>query len=203
MTAPTGDPLAARRRRRALAHNRRRLDRRIAGCASALASPPPSSPSPPCQPRAASAATTMPRPAADDPGRRRPRRRPPTAAAIATTGRRRRRPAGRVAAGAPFPDGALRGQRAAGTITYLSGFDFAATASIIDVVVADEAGYFEDLCLDVELQPSFSTANYPIVAAATPSSRPAGRSARSSTSPPPTRPISSRSRSRAGRRSTG
>ena len=55
--------------------------------------------------------------------------------------------------------------REAGTITYLSGFDFAATASIIDVVVADQAGYFDELCLDVELTPSFSTSNYPIVAA--------------------------------------
>ena len=52
----------------------------------------------------------------------------------------------------------------AGTITYLSSFDFAAAASIIDVVVAEESGYFDDLCLDVELAPSFSTANYPIVA---------------------------------------
>ncbi len=54
---------------------------------------------------------------------------------------------------------------AAGTITYLSSFDFAAAASIIDVVVAEDSGYFDDLCLDVELAPSFSTANYPIVAA--------------------------------------
>ncbi len=72
---------------------------------------------------------------------------------------------GGVAAGAPFPPARCEANRAAGTITYLSGFDFAATASIIDVVVADDRGYFDDLCLDVELQPSFSTANYPIVAA--------------------------------------
>jgi ABC-type nitrate/sulfonate/bicarbonate transport system substrate-binding protein len=53
---------------------------------------------------------------------------------------------------------------AAGTITYLSSFDFAAAASIVDVVVADAKGYFEELCLDVELRPSFSTANYTLVA---------------------------------------
>jgi ABC-type nitrate/sulfonate/bicarbonate transport system substrate-binding protein len=70
-----------------------------------------------------------------------------------------------VAAGAPFPEARCEANRAAGKITYLSGFDFAATASIIDVVMADEKGYFDDLCLDVELQPSFSTDNYPIVAA--------------------------------------
>jgi ABC-type nitrate/sulfonate/bicarbonate transport system substrate-binding protein len=69
-----------------------------------------------------------------------------------------------VTAGQPFPAARCEANRAAGTITYLSGFDFAATASIVDVVVADQKGYFDELCLDVELQPSFSTANYPIVA---------------------------------------
>ena len=70
-----------------------------------------------------------------------------------------------VAADAPFPEDRCAANRAAGTITYLSGFDFAATASIVDVVVAEQAGYFDELCLDVELRPSFSTDNYPIVAA--------------------------------------
>ena len=69
-----------------------------------------------------------------------------------------------VVAGEPFPEERCAANQAAGTITYLSGFDFAATASIIDVVVAEQAGYFDDVCLDVELQSSFSTANYPIVA---------------------------------------
>jgi NitT/TauT family transport system substrate-binding protein len=55
--------------------------------------------------------------------------------------------------------------RAAGTITYLSGFDFAASASIVEVVVADEKGYFDDMCLDVDLVSSFSTDNYPLIAA--------------------------------------
>ena len=54
---------------------------------------------------------------------------------------------------------------AAGTITYLSSFDFAATPSIVDVVVAEENGYFDAMCLDVELRPSFSTSNYPLIAA--------------------------------------
>ena len=54
--------------------------------------------------------------------------------------------------------------QAAGKITYLSSFDFAAAASIVDVVVAEQSGYFDDMCLDVELKPSFSTANYPLVA---------------------------------------
>lgn len=57
--------------------------------------------------------------------------------------------------------------RAAGTITYLSSFDFAAAASIVDVVVAKESGYYEALCLDVELRPGFSTSNYPLIASDT------------------------------------
>ena len=55
----------------------------------------------------------------------------------------------------------------AGTITYLSGFDLAASASIIEVVVADEKGYFEEMCLDVDVKPSFTTQNYPLVGANT------------------------------------
>ena len=55
--------------------------------------------------------------------------------------------------------------KAAGTITYLSSFDFAATPSIVDVVMADKQGYFDALCLDVDMKSSFSTANYPLVAA--------------------------------------
>jgi NitT/TauT family transport system substrate-binding protein len=70
-----------------------------------------------------------------------------------------------VEAGEPFPDDRCAANEAAGTIRYLSGFDFAATASIVDVVIAEQAGYYDELCLDVDLQPSFSTANYPIVAA--------------------------------------
>jgi ABC-type nitrate/sulfonate/bicarbonate transport system substrate-binding protein len=57
--------------------------------------------------------------------------------------------------------------RAAGTITYSSSFDFAAAASIVDVIVAKEKGYFDELCLDVELVPGFSTTNYPLIAAGT------------------------------------
>lgn len=57
--------------------------------------------------------------------------------------------------------------KAAGKITYLSSFDFAAAASIIDVVVAKDKGYFDKMCLAVDLKPSFSTSNYPLVAAGT------------------------------------
>lgn len=49
--------------------------------------------------------------------------------------------------------------RAAGTITFATGFDFGAAASILDVVAAESEGYYDDLCLDVELQPGFSVQN--------------------------------------------
>ena len=57
--------------------------------------------------------------------------------------------------------------RKAGKITYLTGFDFAATASIVEVTMAKEKGYFEKMCLDVEMKAGFSAANYPLVAANT------------------------------------
>ena len=69
-----------------------------------------------------------------------------------------------VVAGEPFPESRCAANREAGTITYLSGFDFAASASIVEVIVAEQSGYFDELCLDVDLQPSSSTDNYPLVA---------------------------------------
>ena len=70
-----------------------------------------------------------------------------------------------VVAGEPFPDDRCAANHDAGTISYLTGFDYAAAASMIDVFVAEQRGYYDELCLDVEVTPSFSTANYPIVAA--------------------------------------
>jgi ABC-type nitrate/sulfonate/bicarbonate transport system substrate-binding protein len=55
--------------------------------------------------------------------------------------------------------------KAAGPITYLTSFDFAAAASILDIVVAKDRGYFDDMCLNVTLKPGFSTSNYALVAA--------------------------------------
>ncbi len=69
-----------------------------------------------------------------------------------------------VVAGAAFPEARCAANQEAGTITYLTGFDFAAAASIVDVIYAQDQGYYEALCLDVEIRPSFSTANYALVA---------------------------------------
>jgi ABC-type nitrate/sulfonate/bicarbonate transport system substrate-binding protein len=66
---------------------------------------------------------------------------------------------------AGIPPARCAANQAAGRITYLSGFDFSASASIVEVIVAQQKGYFEKMCLDVDLKASFSTANYPLVAA--------------------------------------
>jgi NitT/TauT family transport system substrate-binding protein len=70
-----------------------------------------------------------------------------------------------VEAGKPFPADRCDANKAAGTITYLSSFDFSASASIVDVLVAKQKGYFDELCLDVIVKASFSTDNYPLIAA--------------------------------------
>ena len=72
-------------------------------------------------------------------------------------------PVGEVTA-AGIPPARCAANKAAGRITYLSGFDFSASASIVEVIVAQQKGYFEKMCLDVDLKASFSTANYPLVA---------------------------------------
>ncbi|MFZ4894489.1 ABC transporter substrate-binding protein [Plantibacter sp. Mn2098] len=43
--------------------------------------------------------------------------------------------------------------KAAGTITYLSGYQFQSSASILEYIAADKLGYFKDLCLTVDLKP--------------------------------------------------
>jgi NitT/TauT family transport system substrate-binding protein len=42
--------------------------------------------------------------------------------------------------------------RAAGQITYLSGYQYQSSASILEYVAADRLGYFADLCLNVRLE---------------------------------------------------
>jgi NitT/TauT family transport system substrate-binding protein len=43
--------------------------------------------------------------------------------------------------------------KAAGTISYLSGYQFQSSASILEYVAASKLGYFSDLCLNVTLVP--------------------------------------------------
>lgn len=67
-------------------------------------------------------------------------------------------------AGPAIDEDRCQANRDAGTITYISSFDFAAAASILDVVVAEARGYFDEVCLDVEIQPGFAPANGALVA---------------------------------------
>ena len=60
-------------------------------------------------------------------------------------------------------EGRCENNRSAGTITFVTGFDFAASAGIVDAIVADAEGYFEQLCIDVDLQPGFSPSNGALV----------------------------------------
>lgn len=55
----------------------------------------------------------------------------------------------------------------AGTLTFMTGFDYAADAGILDVVVASQQGYFADMCLDVELQAGVAPANSAALASGT------------------------------------
>ena len=58
---------------------------------------------------------------------------------------------------------------AAGTVTYLTGYQYQASASILEIIAADELGYFDDLCLDVEIQAGTgdTSSNAQLVAAGT------------------------------------
>ena len=58
---------------------------------------------------------------------------------------------------------------AAGRITYVTGYQYQASASILDPVAAKALGYFDALCLDVEIQPGTgeTAQNAQLVAAGT------------------------------------
>ena len=43
--------------------------------------------------------------------------------------------------------------KAAGRITYLSGYQYQSSVSILEYIAAAKLGYFKDLCLDVDLKP--------------------------------------------------
>ncbi len=53
--------------------------------------------------------------------------------------------------------------RDAGTINFVTGFGFTASAGIIDAIVADAQGYFDELCIDFEVQPGFAPSNSALV----------------------------------------
>jgi NitT/TauT family transport system substrate-binding protein len=55
--------------------------------------------------------------------------------------------------GSAISAGRCAENKAAGRITYLSGYQFQSSVSILEYVAAAELGYFKDLCLDVTLKP--------------------------------------------------
>ncbi|MEF2978683.1 ABC transporter substrate-binding protein [Subtercola sp. YIM 133946] len=59
--------------------------------------------------------------------------------------------------------------KAAGAIDYITGYQYQASASILDVLAAKQLGYFDALCLDVRIQPGTgdTAANAQLVAAGT------------------------------------
>lgn len=61
--------------------------------------------------------------------------------------------AGGGAAGGALSAARCAQNKAAGKITYLSGYQYQASASILEYVAASKLGYFADLCLDVALEP--------------------------------------------------
>lgn len=54
--------------------------------------------------------------------------------------------------------------RAAGTMTFVTSYDFSASANILGPIVAKAEGYFDDVCLDVKIQPGFAPGNAGLVA---------------------------------------
>jgi len=57
--------------------------------------------------------------------------------------------------------------RRAGHILFLTGFGFFPSVSVLDVITAKEKGYFDDMCLDVEIQPSLPGDSMVLVSANT------------------------------------
>ncbi len=53
--------------------------------------------------------------------------------------------------------------RDAGTVTWVTAFDYAPAAGIAELIVADANGYFDELCIDVEIQPGFAPSNGALV----------------------------------------
>ena len=58
-----------------------------------------------------------------------------------------------AAAGSAISDERCALNEAAGTINFLTGYQYQASVSILNIIAADELGYFDALCLDVDIQP--------------------------------------------------
>lgn len=80
------------------------------------------------------------------------------AAAAALSACSAQAPADAPAAAEPGGEAAISDDRCAlnreaGTVTYLTGYQYQASASILEILAAEELGYFDALCIDLEIQP--------------------------------------------------
>lgn len=78
-------------------------------------------------------------------------------------------PAGALAEGAAISAERCEANKAAGTITYITGYQYQASAGILEALAADSLGYFDAMCLDVVIQPGTgdTAGNAQLVAAGT------------------------------------
>jgi ABC-type nitrate/sulfonate/bicarbonate transport system substrate-binding protein len=58
-----------------------------------------------------------------------------------------------AAAGSAISDERCALNEAAGTINFLTGYQYQASVSILNIIAAEELGYFDALCLEVDIQP--------------------------------------------------
>ncbi|TIH38717.1 ABC transporter substrate-binding protein [Subtercola vilae] len=78
-------------------------------------------------------------------------------------------PAPSVSPGSAVSAARCAENKAAGTLTYVTGFQYQASASILDILAAKQLGYFAAVCLDVKIQPGTgdTAGNAQLVAAGT------------------------------------
>lgn len=55
--------------------------------------------------------------------------------------------------------------QAAGTVTFLTSYMYLASVGIADVVTAEDLGYFDDLCIDLDIQPGDTGTNAQVTSA--------------------------------------
>jgi NitT/TauT family transport system substrate-binding protein len=79
------------------------------------------------------------------------------AGAATTPARPAAAPAG-MAASASISAARCAQNRAAGTVTFLTSFAYAATSGILDVLAAQQLGFFDALCLKVDIEPGSTNA---------------------------------------------
>jgi ABC-type nitrate/sulfonate/bicarbonate transport system substrate-binding protein len=73
-------------------------------------------------------------------------------------------PVNDIGAGAAMPADRCDANRAAGELRFATGDGYVLTAPSVQVMLAEARGYFDELCLNVTVQPSDTTQNYALAA---------------------------------------